>query len=146
MIVYGRDAEIAEWMGERLETVFSPPYTALGVLDGEGRVIGGILFNDYNGQNIEVTAYGPGAMTRESVGTMFKYAFVQLGCWRLTARTRRGNLTMRDLLRRLGFKHEGIQQGYWGRSKANDCFLYGMTRTNCKWITPDEVAKDSRAA
>jgi len=146
MIVYGHDAAVAEWMGGRLDTVFAPPYVALGVTNSEGRLVGGLLFNDYNGQNIEVTAYGPGAVTKESVGAMFNYAFVQLGCWRLTARTRRSNHTMRELLTRLGFKHEGIQQGYWGRSKANDCFLYGMTRQNCKWITPHAIEQSANPA
>lgn len=139
MIVYGQDADVAAWVGKRLDTVFSPPYTALGVTARDGRLIGGMVFNDYNGSNIEVTAYGPGAIDRESIRAMFAYAFVQLGCLRLTARTRRSNHSMRELLTRLGFKHEGIQQGYWGRSKANDCFLYGLTRTKCKWINPDEV-------
>jgi len=142
MIVYGHDAAVAEWMGGRLDTVFTPPYTALGVADKEGRLIGGLLFNDYNGSNIEVTAYGPGAVTRESVTTMFRYAFVQLGCWRLSARTRRGNHAVRELLLRLGFKPEGIRPGYWGRSKANDCFLYGLKRTNCKWLGVRSPASD----
>lgn len=145
-ILFGHDVEVAQWVGDRLGTVIVPPYTALGVVDGTGTLRGGAVFGDFTGSNIEVTVYGPGAMQRGVVRAVLHYAFVQLGCLRITARTRRDNRPMRDLLPRLGFRWEGLARRFYGPSRAEDACLYGMLRSDCRWIETHENPQSSQAA
>lgn len=136
-ILFGHDAEVALWVGDRLNVAISPPFTALGVLDASGVLRGGAVFNDFTGANVEVTAYGPGAMQAGVLRAGFRYVFVQLGCERATARTRRGNRTMRALLPRMGFRWEGLARHFYGPNRSDDACLYGMLRSECRWINED---------
>jgi RimJ/RimL family protein N-acetyltransferase len=64
------------------------------------------------------------------------YAFVQLGCCRLTARTRRSNKPMRRMLPKMGFMYEGTMRRFYGPTRADDAFCYGMYPANAiRWLT-----------
>jgi len=145
-LMFGHDLDVASWVGDRLGVVFVPPYTSIGVLNKRGTLIGGLVFTDYNGANIEVTFYGPGCITKAGLQGMFAYVFTQLKCTRLTARTPRSNRAMRELLPRLGFHHECVQPRYYGRSKACDAFVHRMMDTECHWITRNEQQLTPAAA
>jgi RimJ/RimL family protein N-acetyltransferase len=133
-ILTGHDASVANWVAAHLGITIAPPYTALGVLDAAGAAIGGAVFSGYSGANIDITIYGPRALTRPAIRATFRYVFGQLRCARLTARCKRSNVAMRRLLERLGFRHEGTQRRYWGEGRENDALLYGMTKDECRWI------------
>lgn len=132
-LLTGHDAAIADWVAARLGVTIAPPYVAMGVLDADGTLIGGAVFSGKGGANIDVTIYGPRAMTREALRAGFAYVFGQLRCERLTARCKRTNVAMRRLMERLGFAYEGTQRRYWGEGRENDAMLYGMTRDECRW-------------
>lgn len=133
-LLLGHDASVANWVAARLGIAIAPPYVALGVLDGAGTLIGGAVFSGFSGANIDVTIYGPRAMTRQAMRAGFAYVFGQLRCERLTARCKRSNAQMRRLMERLGFVHEGTQRRYWGAGRENDAIVYGMTRDDCRWL------------
>ena len=109
---------VATFVGAGLGLTFVPPYTALGWVmvrpNGEWRLAAGAVFNDYNGSNVEISIYGPQALTRQSLKEALRYVFLQLRCVRLTAKTKRDNSRMRKLLPRLGFELEGTLKHYFG--------------------------------
>ena len=136
-LLAGHDEAVAEWVATNLGVTIAPPYVSLGVLGADGVLIGGAVFSGYSGANIDVTIYGPRAMTRAAMRAGFGYVFGQLRCERLTARCKRSNASMRRLIDRLGFKYEGAQRRYWGPDRNDDAMVYGMTRDECRWLDAD---------
>src|SRR5688500_20014283 len=71
-----------------------PPVNAvgLGIVQDE-QLIGGFVFSNFTGHNIEVSAAVDRAswVTRGTLDQMFGYPFRQLGCTRITAITREDN-------------------------------------------------------
>ena len=126
-MLFGFDSDVAEFVGKNMEREFAPPFTAIGVLDQNGNLVGGMVFSDYTGSNIEITIYGPGLMSRKVVSQCFDYVFNQLKCSRLTARTRRSNRLMRKLLPRLGFDYEATIKHYFGTERGDDALLFRLT-------------------
>lgn len=130
-IVTGHDKAVADWMGANMGVQFAQPYTAIGVVNADGTLIGGAVFNCFMGTDIEVSVYGcGGAFSRSALRFGFEYIFGQLKCDRATARVDRDNHVMRQLMRRLGFKREGLQRGRYDRGRV----LYGMLRDECRWL------------
>ena len=123
------DDEVVSWASQHLKQTIFPPYRAFGIAEN-GEMIGAMVFNGWNGANMEITVYGPGAMTKSAISFAYDYIFNQAGAIRLTARTRRNNLLMRKLLPRLGFKYEGTMKKYFGPEKADDALLFVLWPEN----------------
>lgn len=111
------------------------PYTAIGgTVDGQSLCIG-VVFNSWNGSNIDISLYGPGALRRGAISGVYHYAFKQLNATRVTANTRRSNKVMQRLLPRFGFKFEGISERYFGPTRPDDAIRYVLFPENAeKWI------------
>jgi hypothetical protein len=123
-LVFGQDDQVAKWVSENIGIVMVPPYVAIGgTRDGRTLCIG-VVFNDYNKSNVEISLYGPGALTRGNISAIYQYAFNQLGVNRVTAKTRRTNKRMQKLLPKFGFKYEGTSARYFGPSKADDAIRF----------------------
>ncbi len=118
--------DVAQWVAEKLEIDIHPPYISFALEDDFFTLRGGVIFNDWNGANIEITLYCPGAYRRELQAQIFRYVFNDLGCIRLTARTRGNNKTMQKMLERIGFEREAIMEDYFGR--GDDAHLYRLKR------------------
>ena len=135
-LVYGLSNEVAEWTCEKLGYCLAPPLIAIGVSDDDGEPLGGIVFNDWNGHNLEISIYGPGAMNRRTIDAAFHYAFQIAKATRLTARTKRSNDWLKAMLPRLGFELEGVLHRYYGPGPHNDAFIYRLDPSAAKkWMT-----------
>lgn len=135
ILVFGQDELVAQYVFGNLGLPLVPPYTAIGgTRDGQTLCIGAV-FNQFNGSNIEINLYGPGALTRGAIRSVYHYAFEQLGVNRVSAKTRRSNKTMQRLLPRFGFKFEGISERYFGPEKADDAIRFVLFPDDArKWI------------
>lgn len=123
-LVFGLDQLVAEYVATNLGLVIVPPYTAIGgTVDGNTLCIGAV-FNHWNGSNLEISLYGPGALRRGAIRAVYHYAFVQLGAHRLTATTRRSNKAMQRLLPRFGFQFEGTSKRFFGPSHGDDAIRF----------------------
>ncbi|MDC9807923.1 GNAT family N-acetyltransferase [Rhizobium binxianense] len=123
MIVSEPREEIAAWVGARIGVSFHPPYTTLAHVD-RGRIIAGFVFNVWTEHDVEVSL----AADRLSLALMrsvFRYVVHQLGCRRVTARTRADNIAAQTVLARLGARPEGRQQAYFGDC---DALLYAIMK------------------
>lgn len=143
IVVYGEDAFVAEWAGGHLGKPFDPPFTAIGFSKDGATLSGAAVFNGWNGSNIDVTIYGPGCLSRESIRAVYEYVFGQIGAQRLTARTKRSNKRMQRLLPRLGFVHECVARRWYGPERANDAIVAALFREAAlRWLQrlPKEAA------
>lgn len=123
-LVFGYDNAVAEWVGKNLGVTIYPPFTAIGGTHDGLTLCSGVVFNCYNGSNIDITMYGPHGLTRGAISIVYQYVFDQLKVNRLTALTRRSNKRMRQILPRLGFRYEGISARYFGPHRADDAVRF----------------------
>lgn len=137
MIVTGHDKTIADWVGHINGKLFHEPYSAIGVADGSGTLTGGYVFTGFNGDGVEVSLAGRGAMTRDGWRAVLAYVFVQLNCSRLQMHTSTRNKKMCKILaeeipRRC---FEGIARKFYGDHDAV-CFaltLDDLSAFRAKW-------------
>lgn len=136
MLVAGHDEAIAAWAGEQLGVKFVQPLTAVGVVDGQGALVGASVFNDYYpGGNVEWTYVGPGSLRPRMLFDLARYCFVDLGVARVTAKTRRSNAVVRRLLPHAGFTFEMTQKRYFGPERGDDALVYVLFREQAgKWL------------
>lgn len=98
---------------------------ALGILSGEGRIIGGVLLTNYTGYGVEMTLAGKGCISRGAWQAIGDMAFGELGCQRLSVTTRRSNKRVCKLVPRLKFKFEGVARRFYGKE---DGIVFSLLR------------------
>lgn len=126
---------IVKWVMGKLGEPAVKPYRGIGLEDDRRRLVAGVVFNGYNGANVDITVYGPGYIGRRELRAVFGYAFGALKATRITARTKRKNvLHSKGILERIGFVREGKATAYYGQGRANDAMVYRMLRQECRWI------------
>lgn len=133
MLIFGNDAEIALWMGERLGERFEPPYVTIGIAR-HGRIVAGVLYNVFRWPSIEATIVSttPRWATREVIHAILAYPFLQLKCHRITAVTAVENLAARRFLEKLGFVHEGTARRAF---VSGDAAIYGLLKEEAqRWL------------
>lgn len=135
-VIWGHDAEVADWAGAALGVKFQPPFTAFGILDASGRLCGASVFNDfYPGGNIEWTFVGARSLRRGIIREIVEYVFIKNRATRMTAKTRRGNSAVRRLLPKAGFAYEGTQKCYFGPDRADDALVFALFRADAeRWL------------
>ena len=135
-VLFGADGPISDWVHKRLpgHPNFGP-CAALGIVR-DGQAVGGVVFHSYRAGagDIEVAGavdpgfrIGPAGLRR-----VLRYAFVQLGCTRVTIRTAKGNKVARRFAERLGFQLEGmLRHGFDGRQHL---VVYGLLARECRFL------------
>lgn len=107
------DDRVAKFVGEKLDTIIYPPFTAMG-LEKNGNVVAGVIFNCYTGPSIELTVAGKG-WTRKFFREVGSYVFRQLKCARMQFITEDDGVA--KLAERLGGKREGILRDRYGKGR-----------------------------
>lgn len=113
-LLFGQDDVVAAWVGKVVGKPFHAPFTAIGVVDSEGTLRGGFVFNTFTGDAVELSLAGKGCVSREVWPAILGYVFGQLKCARLSIHTRRSNKAVTQQAPRLGFKFEGVSRRMYG--------------------------------
>ena len=129
-----RDKEIGMWIAEKVSVDYVEGNVCFGV-EQDGKLIGGAMFNDYNGSNICLhqrmdTPYG---MTKQLLHAVFTYAFVFLGARRVTGVVLGANQRAIDLNRKLGFVVEGVMKRYFPGDDGDVVHMV-MWPENCRFL------------
>jgi RimJ/RimL family protein N-acetyltransferase len=99
------------------------------------KLIGALVFHDLR-RHTEVwwTIYTVDKRwcTRKVLRLMFTIAFGRMDCRRISVLVSKNNLQSLNLVRRLGFKEEGLLRQC--REDGEDCYILGMLRSECPWI------------
>lgn len=134
-LVYGEDERIARWVHGQIPhmpTGFAG-MKALGVVDHDFRILGGVVYHEYRGNDIQISCASVSRrwLCRKFLYAMFFYPFTTLGCDRVTSCVPAKNMHTRRFIEGLGFKQEGImRRGFI----EDDCVIYGLLHDECKWI------------
>jgi hypothetical protein len=133
-LLFGHDEAVAGFVGQGLGIVIHPPFTAIGIVSDDG-LSGGMVFNNFNGSNIDLTVYTVRPATRGVIRAAAHYVFIQLGCNRISATTRRSNKRACKAIVKLGFTYEATRKQWFGPNRADDGIAYVMTREQAgKWL------------
>jgi RimJ/RimL family protein N-acetyltransferase len=133
--IFGRDKEVKTWVEDMLGGMnLQEPFVAIGMED-KGEIVAGVVYNNYrNGRDIEVHLAGKDGKlwaTKKALGVWFGYPFNQLGVERITASVAGKNMKARKFDEHVGFIQEGVMRG---ALPNDDLIIYGMLRTECRWI------------
>lgn len=150
-VVYGGPADenalvIGQWFAAQTGSPVHPPFSAIGWLDGQ-QFCGAVLFNNYNGSNIEVHGRVLNSrVTRQMIRDVFDYVFVRADCNRLTAKPPRKNKAVRKFAERLGFIYEATLKNYYGPARGDDALVYRLDRATAeRWLHAKHPDPASRA-
>lgn len=123
MLLFGCSDLIAAWVRARIPFMDPDgfgPQQSIGVIDGKGRIIGGVVFHGWNQhyRTIEVSCAADSAkwLSRKIITGILSYPFDQLGVNRLSSVTRPDDGRTRHVLEALGFSFEGTGRGVFGDS------------------------------
>lgn len=123
------DDRVARFVGDKNAQRVIPPFTALGV-ECRGDIIGGALFRNYLGADIEVTVVGEiKAFSPGFVRAIGRYVFDQLQCVRFSMWTDQPKVIA--LAMRLGAQVEGVKRNGFGIGR--DMTLLGVLREEWKF-------------
>lgn len=109
--------------------------SSLGLLL-HGRLVAGILYEDFNGANIQMHVAaedGKHWLTRKFLYALFYYPFEQLQCKRVTALVASSNTACRRLLLHVGFVVEAVLTD---AHPEGDLIVFMMKKADCKWLNP----------
>lgn len=143
MLVYGQDAALVRWIGERLGINDFGPCITIGVLHS-GEIVAVALYNKFIHPNIEVSfaISSPSWASPGAVKGILSYPFVQLNCKRVTATVSAENRKAMAFLLRLGFRREGYHPD---ALPTGDAVTYGLLRKDAaRWI--EDVKTAARTA
>ena len=113
-LVIDNDQFIASWAYERFNIFPQPVNRAFGISDSFGNLVGGILFQNFNGYNVELSYYGPSTLTPGIVRVIARTTIEFFNASRLTVVTSQRNKRLIKSLIKMGFKLEGVQRCFYG--------------------------------
>lgn len=116
-LVMDDDVRVASWMFDRSGCQPMQYNLAVGLAEGNNRLVGGIMFTGFNGSDAEVHYIGPGKLTRRTVRTIFTIALKVFNLNRLTIRTRKESMARG--VQKLGAVYEGLVKRLYGPTDEN---------------------------
>lgn len=131
-LLFGCSELIAAWVRARIPFMDPEgfgPCQAIGVVDREGKIIGGVVFHGWNShyRTVEVSCAADSAkwLSRSTIRGILSYPFEQLGCGRVSSVTRPEDKRTRHVLEALGFTYEGTGRKVFG---DHDGVSYSLLR------------------
>lgn len=116
----------------------SPPYYTLGFVVGN-KLIGGLIYHNIRPKrDLWWTIYTTDKRwcTRRVLKTIFDLAFNFWQVERISILVNLDNTPCLNLIKRLGFKQEGLLRQY--RDDGSDCLIYGILKSENKWSKTNE--------
>lgn len=127
-LVFGHDEVVAEWAEKKLGYKIPNRLCSVGVIRADGSLCGAAVFHNFNRANVELSFFGPGAVTRGIVVGIMEFIFERFDVSRVTGMTQRGHRRVVKGLPKIGFKFEGVARRFYGDKKRLDGIMFGLTR------------------
>jgi RimJ/RimL family protein N-acetyltransferase len=136
-LLLGQDEAVAAWVAARIPHMGPGadfgPCAALGVVAEDGRLLGGVVFSNWQPRwgSIEASFAADGRrwLTPRLIRQILSYPFTQLDCGRVTAVTPLSASDARRFLETFGFKREGLVRRGFG---DDDAVVSGLLKT--EWL------------
>ncbi len=143
-ILTGRDELVGPWVCKRTGGEWWPGMgTAIG-LEQDGKLIAGVLYDNYNGANIQMHVAGEGRrwLNRDYLRFCFHYPFNQLKVKRITGIVPSVNDDALKFDTHIGFRYETTLRD---AHPDGDLIVLVMRREDCRWIGDDHGKQIERA-
>lgn len=130
-IVHGQ--EVVDWVAKQMKRGEGYGLSrGIGVME-DGELIAGVVYNEYNGVNINahIAGIGKNWLTKSFLWVMFDYPFNQIGVKRISAFIEDENKEAIRFDTKLGFIYETKLEGAYVNG---DILVYVMRREDCKWL------------
>lgn len=125
---------VVEWVAKKTEE-FGNFGAAVGIgMEREGKLIGGVALNDYNGANISMHVASDGTghwMNYEFIWFCFYYAFKQSHVKRVTVVVSESNKASLKFVRHIGFSEEARLKD---AHPDGDLIVFRMFEKDCRWL------------
>lgn len=136
MLVFGKDDEVAAWVGNQLfkDAEAFKPCKAIGI-EENGELIAGVVYNKYEPNlliEMSIASIDKRWATRHNLNALFRYPFIQLNLKRVQALCSANDKGVQMFLKRLGFIHEGVHPCAY--HDGGTAYSFGMINYQCKWI------------
>lgn len=136
-LVLGQDKIVADFVVSRTPEQDQNGFgecSTIGIAR-DNKLIGGVVYYNWRQRTGDIMVAfafdSPRWASREVMGSVCAFPFIQLGCQRATAICKKKNTRSRKFVEWLGFKYEGNARRAFG---DDDAILYGMLRQECRWI------------
>src|SRR5258706_9080944 len=113
-LLVGNDEAIASWTYRKFNVHPQSVDKALGIVDKDGKLVGGILFQNFNGCDLHLSYYGIGTVSAGICRIIARTALEFFNCGRLTVITRQKNKRLILALMKMGFRFEGVMKRFYG--------------------------------
>lgn len=131
-VISDQSRRVSHWVGSRMGSTWDGAM-AIG-LEQDGELIAGVVYDDFNGANINmhVAATGRNWMTRAYLHFCFWYPFEQLKVKRVTGLVPAVNMAARKFDEHLGFE---LEARLVKAHPQGDLLVYRMFRSQCRWLS-----------
>lgn len=113
-LLYDCDDFVAKWFFDGMGYPYYKYDRALGIIDPSGHLTGAVLFQHWNGNNIEISYYGKHTMTVGIIRSIACFALTTFNPSRITVTVSKRNKQLMRSLQKIGFRLEGTQRCYYG--------------------------------
>lgn len=117
-ILIGQDNLVATWAFDKFQLLPTKIDRGFGILDKDCTLCGAILFQYYNGVNVNLSYYGPYTLSSGIVRSIARVVISEFDAVRCTVVTSKKNKRFMRALQKFGFRLEGSQRRYYGHK---DC-------------------------
>lgn len=133
--IYNQPLEVCRFVEQAIgHDVHFYGYLGIG-MKRKGEWLAAVLYDRFGVRDCEMhigSVRGTRWATDEAISRALSYAFVDLRRERITGCTPAHNLDARKFNEHIGFVQEGIKR--CGADDGSDAILYGMLRSECRWI------------
>jgi RimJ/RimL family protein N-acetyltransferase len=138
-LVLNQDQQVAEYVDRlSLRRRKWSDFVAIGLADKNGDLCAGAVFCNMEKPNIQIHV-GIEAAAPGFIAAIVHYAFVQLGCGRMTAFIRKSNSEAQRFAKKLGGRIEGVMRD---AAPDGDVIVWGMNAAAAqRWLTPAYMRK-----
>lgn len=120
-LLMGHDAAVGKFV-EDLAPIERPEwplgFVGFGILRADGALVAGVVFSEWHPAakriQLSAAALDPRSFGPRILVSLGNYAFGQLGCFRVWARTSTENQRARKFLKGIGFTEESTQAHWYG--------------------------------
>ena len=138
--------KVVEWVAKHTSE-FGNYGAAVGIgLEHDKRLIAGVVFNEYNGANIQMHVASDGSrswMNKEYLWFCFYYPFEQAKVNRITTVVASSNVRAAEFNRHIGFTEETRLKD---AHPDGDLIVFRMFKSECRWLNRREQYEQKLAA
>jgi hypothetical protein len=118
-LLYNCDKFVASTAFATCKLKAMPFDCALGLVKDGNTLKGAVIFQNYNGSNVEFSYYGQNALTPGIVKCLARFVIEQFDASRVTVTVSKRRKHLQRVILRFGFRLEGTQRCYYGKKDTS---------------------------